>query len=104
MQLRNDNALRAIDDERTVLRHQRDFAKKYVFFLNITHRHRFRVRVFIVNRQANLDLERYAVRHAPVLAFYLVMFVFQADGFAAVGTQIGPHLVKSSAMRTERFT
>ncbi len=38
VKLRNDHALRSVDDERTVVGHQRNFAKENIFFLDIADR------------------------------------------------------------------
>jgi hypothetical protein len=37
VELRDDNALCAVDDERAVVRHQRDVAEEHFFFLGVAH-------------------------------------------------------------------
>ena len=45
MHLRNDHALSAVDDKRTLVCHQRDIAHKHVLFLDVVHG--FRARGFV---------------------------------------------------------
>src|SRR6185503_19890671 len=61
MKLRNDDALRAVDDERAVVRHQRDFTKEDFLFLDVADRQDFRVRIFVEDSEPDLHLERNAV-------------------------------------------
>src|SRR5438105_1758237 len=103
MQLRDDDALGAIDDERTVIRHQRYLAKEDILFLKIANRGDIGLRVLVVNRQADLDLKRDAVRHAPLLALLLVMLVLETNGLAAVVAQVWANRVKGAAVRTEHL-
>src|SRR4029079_2282095 len=77
--------------------HQRDFAEEDFFFLDVANRLDVRVRIFVVNRQANLHLERHAVTHAALLTLLLIMFVLQADRLSAVRAQLGTHGIKRAA-------
>ena len=104
MELRNDDALRTVNDERPVIRHQRDLAEQYIFFFNIADGGCSRVRVLIKDRQANAHLERDAERHSALLAFLLVMFVLQANRLAAVVAKIRADRVESSAVVTKDFS
>ena len=61
MQLRNDNAFGSVDDEGAVIGHQRDLAKENVLFLDVAHGRNARIRILVIDRQADLHLKRYAV-------------------------------------------
>ena len=103
MKLRNDDALGAVDDEGTVVGHQRNFAKEDFFFLDVANRERFGFRILVVNRQTNLHLERHAVAHAAFLTLLLIVLVLQADRLAAVFAKLWAHGVERAALVTERF-
>ena len=60
MKLANDDALGSVDDERAVVGHQRNFAKEDFFFLDVADRLQAGVRILVVNRQPNFDLQRHA--------------------------------------------
>ena len=59
------------------------------------------IRILVVNRQANLDLQRHAVAHAALLTLLLIVLVLQADRLAAVRAQFRTHRVESAADVTE---
>ena len=103
MKLRDNDALRAVDDEGSGVGHERDFAEEDLFFFDVANRAHFRLRVFVVNGQANLDLERHTVSHAALLAFLLVVFMFESDGFAAVIAKSRADGVERAAVVAERF-
>src|SRR5690606_368723 len=86
-----------------VIGHQRNFAKENVFFLNVADRRNVRVRVLVIDRQADLDLQRYAERHSAFLTFLLVVFVLESDRFAAVRAKLRPNGVERAAVSTENF-
>ena len=91
MKLRDDYALSSVDDESSVVGHQRNLAKEDLFFLDIANRLDVGVRILVVNREPNFDLERHAVTHAALLAFLLVVLVFQPHRLAAIRTQFRAH-------------
>src|SRR6266851_4050777 len=98
VQLRNDDALRAVDDERAVFRHQRNVAVENFLFLDVADGFRATVGIFVVNGQADGDLERRGVRHAALLA--LVHVILQLHGhrvaaFVAEGRRV---LVERAAL------
>src|SRR5215471_18717848 len=97
MELRNDYALRSVNDERAVIGHQRNLAKENFFFLDVANRLDVRVRVLVVDGEANLHLERHAVTHAAFLTLLLIVLVLQADGLAAVWAEFGTDRVKGAA-------
>ena len=61
------------------------------------------LRIFVVNREANLDLEGHAVAHAALLTLLLVVLVLQADRLAAVVAQLRAHGVERAADVTQGF-
>ncbi len=63
----------------------------------------FGLRVLVVNRQADLDLERNAVRHSAFLTLLLIVLMLQADRLTAVVAEIRPNGVESSAVVTKHF-
>src|ERR1051326_7422425 len=69
MQLRDYDSFGSIDDEGAVVGHQRNFAEEDLFFLDIANRFEVRVRIFVIDSQANLYLQRHAVTHAALLTF-----------------------------------
>ena len=91
MKLRNDYALSSVDDEGSVVGHQRNLTKENFFFLDIANRLNVRVGILVVNRETNLDLERHAVTHAALLTLLLIVLVFQSDRLAAIRAQFGAH-------------
>ena len=104
MKLRHDDALSSVDDEGAIVGHQRNFAEEDFFFLNVANRFDVCIRVFVVNRQPNLDFQRHAVAHAAFLTFLLIVFVLKANRLAAIWAKLRPHRVESTANVTERFT
>ena len=103
VQLRDDNTLGTVDDESTVIRHQRDLAEENIFFLDIADRRGARFRILVIDRQPDLDLERHAVRHSAFLTLLLVMLVLQANRLTAVVAEIRAYGVERAAIVTEHF-
>ena len=103
MKLGNDDALRTVNDEGTVVGHQRDLAEEDVFLFDVANRRGTGLCVLVKNRQANLDLKRHAVRHTSLLALLLIMLVLEANRLAAVVAEIGPNGIECSAVITEHF-
>src|SRR4028118_1343454 len=56
VELRDDDALRAVDDEGAGVGHQRDFAEEDLLLLDVADGLRLGLRVLVEDRQANLDL------------------------------------------------
>ena len=99
MQLADDDALGAVDDECAVLGHQRNIAEENFLFLDVANVFRARLGVFVVNRQADGDLERRGIRHAALLAFVHVVFELQRDGIAALVAEGGRVPIERAALR-----
>ena len=83
VELRDDDALRAVDDERAVLGHQRDVAEEDLLFLGVPHRLDARLRVLVVDEEAEGHLERDRVGHPPLLALGHGVLHLQVDRVAA---------------------
>src|SRR5688572_4284997 len=103
MQLGNDDALGTVDNESTVVGHQRNFTEEHFLFFNVTNRQCFRFRILVINRQTDLYFERNAIAHAAFLTLLLIVFVFQSNGLAAVFTELWADGVERSALVAERF-
>ena len=103
MQLRNNDPLSAVDDECAVVSHQWNFTKEDFFFFNVANRFDVRVGVFVVNGKTDLDLQRHAVAHAALLAFLLIVFVFQAHRLAAIRTKLRPYGIEGAAHMAQCF-
>ena len=83
VELGDDHALGAVDHERPVLRHERDVAEEDFLFLGVPHRLDPRVGVLVVDEQAEGDLERDRIGHAPFLALGHGVLHLEVDGVAA---------------------
>src|ERR1700686_4682039 len=103
MKLGHDHALGSVDDESTVVSHQRNFTKENFFFLDVANGFHVRIRIFVINGQPDLYLKGHAVAHAPFLTFLLIMFVLEADGLAAVGAKLWTDGVEGAANVTQRL-
>jgi hypothetical protein len=72
MQLRDDHALGAVDDEGAGVSHERNFAHVDLLLLDVLD-HFLRSRaVFVINDQAHRGAQRRAIRHAAIAALALV--------------------------------
>src|SRR5216684_4329004 len=103
VELGNDDALGAVDDECAVVGHQRNLAEKDFLFLDVANPLDLRLRLLFVDRQTNLDLQRHAVTHAAFLTLLLIVLVLESDRLAAIRTQLGPHGIEGAADVTQRF-
>src|SRR5262249_41860061 len=91
VQLADNHALGAVDDERAVIGHQRNFAEEHLLLFNIADSLGAGLGVLLINRQTNGDLQRSGVCHAALLALDNVVFELQVDRIAALIAEI--HLV-----------
>ena len=101
MQLADDHALGAVDDERAVLGHQRNIAEENFLLLDVANGLRARVRILVVNREADGDLERRGIGHAALLALGHVVLQLQRDRIAALVAERRRVLVERAALRAE---
>ena len=99
VELADDHPLRPIDDEGAGVGHQRDLAEVDLLFLRIAHHPRSRLRVLVVDEEAERDLERYGVSHAALPALGDRILVLQFHRSAA-GVALGhPVRVDRAAVR-----
>ncbi len=101
MQLRYDDALRAVDDEGAVFRHQRNFAEENFLFLDVADGFYAGFGILIENREPDGDLQRSRVGHAALFALSHIVFELQADGIAAAVAKGDDVLVERSAAMAE---
>ena len=109
MQLADDDALGAVDDEGAVFGHQRNFAEEDFLFLDVANALAARLGIFIEDGQPNRDFERRRVGHAALFALRHVVLQLQADRVAAAvaeGDDVaveGAALVAEDVARVERI-
>ena len=104
VELGDDDPLGAVDDEGAVVGHERDVPEVDFLLLDIPDRPHPRLRVLVVHRETDGDLERNGVRHAPLLALLDVVLELQTDGVAASVADRAPVLVRLAAGRAGNFT
>jgi hypothetical protein len=68
VQLADDDALRSVDDERAVVRHERDLSEEDLLLLDVADRLRARLLVRVPHDEADDDLDRGGERHAALAA------------------------------------
>ncbi len=98
VQLADDDALGAVDDEGAILRHQRNVAEEHFLFLDVANRFRARLRVFVVDGEANGHFERRGVGHAALFALRLVILQLQTDRITALVAEVRRVLVVGAAL------
>ena len=74
VQLADDDALGAVDDERPVVRHQRDLAEEDLLLLHVADRLGARLLVGVPHHQADGHLDRRGEGHAALAALIDVVF------------------------------
>ena len=83
VQLADDDALGAVDDERAVLGHQRDVAEVDLLLLDVADGLHPGLRVLVPDHEPDGDLERHGVGHAALLALVDVVLQLHRDRLAA---------------------
>ena len=101
MQLADDDALGAVDDERAVVGHQRNVAEEDFLFLDVADILRAGVGILVVNGEADGDLERRGIGHAAFLAFVHVVLELHADRVAALLAKRRRVFVERAALGAE---
>ena len=101
VQLRHDDALGAVHDERAVGRHQRDVAEEDFLLLHVAQGLHARLRVLVVDLQPDRDLQRSGVGHAALFALCLVVLQLQTHRVTALGAEVRRVLVVGSAEMAE---
>ncbi len=103
VELRDDDALGAVDDERAVVRHQRDVAEVDLLLLDVADGLDAGLGVLVPDDEADRDLERHGVGHAALLALVDVVLQLQADGVAADVADVAARVVRLAAARAEHL-
>ena len=103
VQLRDDDALGAVDDEGAVLRHQRDVAEVDLLLLDVADGLDAGLGVLVPDHEADRHLQRHGVGHAALLALVDVVLQLQADGVAADVADVAARLVRLAAARAEHL-
>ena len=101
MQLAYNNTLGAVDDERTVLGHQRDFPEIDFLFFDVADRLCAGVRILVEDRETDDDLQRSRVGHPAFLTFGYVILQIELNGVAAFITEGDLVLVRGAAFRAQ---
>src|SRR4051794_38602177 len=100
MQLGNNNALGTVDDEGTVVRHQRDFAEEDFLLLDVA-AGLVAGFVLVVDSKADGDFERGCIRHAALFALGHIVLQLKRNGIAAAVTESNDVLVERAATMAE---
>ena len=103
VELRHDDALGAVDDERAVVRHQRDVAEVDLLLLDVANRLDAGVRILVPDDETDRDLERHGVGHAALLALVDVVLQLHPDRLAADVTDVAARLVLLAAARAQHL-
>ncbi len=98
VELGDDDALRAVDDEGAVVRHQRDVAEVDLLLLGVAHHARARLRIAVVDEEAEGDLERHGEGHPPLLAIGDGVLELEVHRVAADVALRHPVLVHEAAL------
>src|SRR5579883_908413 len=101
MELRHDHALGSIDDERSILRHQRNFAEEDLLLLDVADRLVPGLGIFVKDGKTNRYFERSRIGHAALFALGHVVFELEADRVAATVTESDDVLIECSAARAK---
>ncbi len=101
MQLADNDALGAVDDERAVLRHQGNIAVENFLLLDVADGLGAAIRVFVVDGEPDGDFEGRGVSHAALLAFIHVVLQLHGHGIAALVAKRGRVLVERAALVTD---
>ena len=104
MQLADDHALGAVDDERTVLRHQRNVAEKDFLLFDVADRTVAGLGVLVEDRQAHRDLQRSGVGHAALFALCHVVLQLQSNRIAALVAEVRSVGVVGAALSAENLS
>ena len=102
VQLADDDALGTIDDERAVLRHQRNVAKENFLLLNVANG-AIAGFILVPDGEPHRDFERRGVGHAALFAFRHVVLQLQSNRVAALVTEVRSVRVVRSALVAENF-
>ncbi len=101
VQLRDDDALGAVDDERAVVGHQRDVAEVDLLLLDVADGLDPGLGILVPHDEPDGDLQRHGVGHAALLALVDVVLQLQRDRVAADVADVAARLVRRAAFRAE---
>src|SRR5262249_10504295 len=101
VQLRDDDALGAVDDERAVLGHQRDVAEVDLLLLDVADGLDAGLGILVPDDEADRHLERHGVGHAALLTLVDVVLELQTDRVAADVADVAARLIRLPAARAE---
>src|ERR1700686_5013396 len=87
VQLADDDTLRAIDDERAVLRHQRNVAEKYFLLFDVADG-TIAGFILIPDGKPHRNFERRGISHAALFALRHVILQLQSNRVAALVTEV----------------
>ncbi len=103
VQLRHDDPLGAVDDERAVLGHQRDVAEVDLLLLDVADGLDAGLRILVPDDQPDRHLQRHGVGHAALLALVDVVLQLQPDRVAADVADVTASLVPLAAAGAEHL-
>ncbi len=103
VELRDDDALGAVDDERAVVRHQRDIAEVDLLLLDVADGLDARLGILVPHDKADGHLQGHGVGHAAFLAFVDVVLQFELDVVAADVADVTPRDIGATALGTEHL-
>src|SRR6267142_4213173 len=103
VQLRDDDALGAVDDERAVVRHQRDVAEVDLLLLDVADGLDAGLGILVPDDETDRDLQRHRVGHAALLALVHVVLQLHPDRMAADVADVAARMVRDAAARAEHF-
>ncbi len=104
VQLADNDALGAVDDEGAVVGHQRDFAEEDFLLLDVTDGFVAGLRILIEDRKPYCDFEWSRVGHAALFALRNVVLELQAYGIAAAAAEGHDVAIEGAATVAEDFT
>src|SRR4029079_3366873 len=99
----DDDALGAVDDERAVLRHQRDVTEIDLLLFDVADGLHAGLGILVPHHETDRHLQRHGEGHAALLALVDVVFQLQAERIAADVADLSAGLVALAAARTEDF-
>src|SRR5206468_3251153 len=101
VQLADDDAFGAIDDERTVVRHQRNFAEEDFLLFDVPDALLPCIRILGVHGETDGDFQRSGISHTALFALRLIVLQLQANRVTALITEGDDVAVEGTAMLTE---
>src|SRR5262249_26101041 len=99
VQLADDDTLGPIDDEGTVLSHQRNFTEVDFLLFDVADRLRAGIGILIENREADDHFQRRGISHSAVLAVGNVVFEIELSRIAALVAERDLVFVHRAALR-----